>query len=82
MYECKSAKYVEKLPKGKHSCKGLGMTAPDPSTAKDFKGIEVPLGKPVTVEGLKSDLLYNEYPFKIIFYFNIQADIISRFLAV
>lgn len=61
MHECKRADYIEKLPKGKHSCKGLGMTHPDPSGVRDLNGVEVPAGKGVKVSNLKSELLYNEY---------------------
>lgn len=62
MYEKKEAEYIEKLPKGKHSTKGLGRTEPDPKASKIIDGVEVPLGKGVTVEKHKnSSLLYNEY---------------------
>ena len=30
MHECKGAEYIEKLPTGFHSCKGLGGTEPNP----------------------------------------------------
>ena len=30
MHECKGAEYIEKLPTGYHSCKGLGGTEPNP----------------------------------------------------
>ena len=30
MYECTAAEYIEKLPKGFQSCKGLGGTEPNP----------------------------------------------------
>lgn len=64
MDELKQARYVEKLPSGKHSCKGLGGTHPDPSVVKKIDGIEVPVGKGVPASGAKkSSLLYNEYPF-------------------
>ena len=61
MYERTQAEYVEKLPKGKHSTKGLGRTEPDPSAAKNLNGVEVPLGKGVTDNNKGSALLYNEY---------------------
>lgn len=62
MLECNAAKYVTSLPKGKHSTKGLGKTYPDPSELhKRDDGVEVPLGKPITDNGLQSSLLYNEF---------------------
>lgn len=64
MYELTKAKYVEKLPSGKHSTKGLGKTAPDPKGSKKLGDVEVPLGKPMKISGLDNGhLLYNEYPF-------------------
>lgn len=64
MYENLHAKYVEKLPSGKHSCKGMGKTHPDPAKIKIIDGIEVPVGKGVPFpEAKNSSLLYNEYPF-------------------
>lgn len=64
MYENLQAKYVEKLPSGKHSCKGMGHTHPDPKATKTLNGIEVPVGKGVpATEAKTSGLLYNEYPF-------------------
>ncbi|XP_030371333.1 poly [ADP-ribose] polymerase [Scaptodrosophila lebanonensis] len=62
MMECTAAKYVTKLPKGKHSCFGRGRTMPDPTEAHiRSDGVEIPLGKAVTDNTLKSSLLYNEY---------------------
>ena len=67
MYERTSADYIEKLPKGKHSCKGVGKTEPDPSEFGEIGGAKVPFGKGVKTErfetdkSLRSDLLYNEY---------------------
>lgn len=62
MKEYSRAHYVEKLPSGCHSAKGLGQTFPDPSEAIiDKDGVEIPLGKPMKDDKLKSDLLYNEY---------------------
>lgn len=64
MFESLHAKYIEKLPAGKHSCKGLGKTHPDPACSKTVDGIEVPLGRGVHVsQANSSSLLYNEYPF-------------------
>lgn len=64
MYESVHAKYIDKLPSGKHSCKGMGKTHPDPAAAKTLHGIEVPVGKGVPMKDVKnSSLLYNEYPF-------------------
>ena len=67
MYERYHADYIEKLPKGKHSCKGVGKTEPDPSEFGEIGGAKVPFGKGVKTErfetdkSLRSDLLYNEY---------------------
>lgn len=62
MQELHQASYVEKLPKGKHSVKGVGTTQPDP---KEFHtladGTVVPMGKPITTSNTSSSLLYNEY---------------------
>lgn len=64
MHECTKAEYIEKLPKGKHSTKGIGRTYPDPKKSKILEDtVEVPLGVPVEDSKVKSDLLYNEYPF-------------------
>ncbi|CAB0001479.1 unnamed protein product [Nesidiocoris tenuis] len=65
MYERTRAEYVEKLPPGKHSVKGLGATAPDP---KEYKvtsdDVVIPYGKPVAaMDRTQTSLLYNEYPF-------------------
>ena len=38
MYEARKAEYVEKLPTGFHSTKGLGKTAPDASNVKEIDG--------------------------------------------
>lgn len=63
-YERTRADYIEKLPKGKHSCKGVGKTQPDPAAAvKTENGVEIPLGEGVTNLDEDSSLLYNEYPF-------------------
>ncbi|KAH8385055.1 hypothetical protein KR093_010826 [Drosophila rubida] len=62
MMECTSAKYVKQLPKDKHSCYGRGRTMPDPKESHVRNdGVEIPLGKPVTDDTLKSSLLYNEF---------------------
>merc|ERR1712141_121192 len=45
MYERHKADYIEKLPKGKHSCKGVGKTTPDPSETTEIDGAQVPYGK-------------------------------------
>ncbi|KRT82026.1 hypothetical protein AMK59_5757, partial [Oryctes borbonicus] len=60
MYERTQADYIEKLPKGKHSCKGIGRTHPDPSLVKKINNVEVPIGKPTDISQYSS-LLYNEY---------------------
>ncbi len=57
-----SALYVNELPKGKDSVKGLGLTSPDPNMSRKLPdGTTVPLGKPVKNPSLVSTLLYNEY---------------------
>lgn len=64
MYERTRADYIEKLPSGKHSTKGAGMTMPDPSQSiQNSEGVEIPLGKPVKQfdDNSKTTLLYNEY---------------------
>ena len=61
-YERTAADYIEKLPKGKHSCKGVGKTTPDPSETTEIDGAQVPYGKGVKQSDVpKTDLLYNEY---------------------
>ncbi|XP_058169073.1 poly [ADP-ribose] polymerase-like [Anopheles ziemanni] len=62
MQEYTRASYVEKLPSGRHSVKGIGRTQPDP-TASHIRpdGVEIPLGKGVTNESMDSSLLYNEF---------------------
>ncbi|KAH8380159.1 hypothetical protein KR009_009295 [Drosophila setifemur] len=73
MMECTSAKYVTKLPKDKHSCFGHGRTMPDPKESHIRKdGVEIPFGKSVTNEKLKSSLLYNEYIVYDIAQVNVQ----------
>lgn len=62
MYERTRADYIEKLPKGMHSCKGIGKTEPDPKqTIKTDDGVEIPLGEGITDIDTDSTLLYNEY---------------------
>lgn len=61
MYERLQADYIEKLPKGKHSTKGVGRTQPDPKGAEVIDGVEVPIGKGKQVKNVASSLLYNEY---------------------
>lgn len=61
MYERLRADYIEKLPKGKHSCKGVGRTHPDPKNVQDINGVEVPLGEPTDSTTKNCSLLYNEY---------------------
>ncbi|XP_012872731.1 PREDICTED: poly [ADP-ribose] polymerase 1 [Dipodomys ordii] len=61
MYELKHASHISKLPKGKHSVKGLGKTTPDPSASITLDGVEVPLGPGVSSGVSDTCLLYNEY---------------------
>uniref|UniRef100_A0A8C3Q0T4 Poly [ADP-ribose] polymerase n=1 Tax=Chrysolophus pictus TaxID=9089 RepID=A0A8C3Q0T4_CHRPC len=61
MYELKNASHITKLPKGKHSVKGLGKTAPDPTASTTLDGVEVPLGNGISTGINDTCLLYNEY---------------------
>ncbi|XP_053460936.1 poly [ADP-ribose] polymerase 1 [Nycticebus coucang] len=61
MYELKHASHISKLPKGKHSVKGLGKTTPDPSASITLDGVEVPLGTGISSGINDTCLLYNEY---------------------
>lgn len=67
MYERYHADYIDKLPKGTHSCKGVGKTEPDPTDVGEIDGVKVPYGKGLKTKkfeddkNLRSDLLYNEY---------------------
>ncbi|EOX94505.1 hypothetical protein QUC31_004563 [Theobroma cacao] len=62
VYELTKAKYIEKLPKGKHSTKGLGKKVPQESEFVKWKdNIIVPCGKPVSSRVKASELMYNEY---------------------
>ncbi|XP_021365761.1 poly [ADP-ribose] polymerase 1-like isoform X2 [Mizuhopecten yessoensis] len=62
MYERYGADYIDKLPKGKHSCKGIGMTCPDPSGSYTLPdGSVIPMGKGVSSTQGRSSLLYNEF---------------------
>ncbi|XP_049724171.1 poly [ADP-ribose] polymerase 1 [Elephas maximus indicus] len=61
MYELKHASHISKLPKGKHSVKGLGKTTPDPSASITLDGVEVPLGTGISSGVNDTSLLYNEY---------------------
>ncbi|XP_008794292.2 LOW QUALITY PROTEIN: poly [ADP-ribose] polymerase 1 [Phoenix dactylifera] len=62
IYELKKATYIEKPPKGKHSTKGLGKTAPLESEFVKWRDqVVVPCGKPVPSSIRASELLYNEY---------------------
>lgn len=65
-YERTKADFIEKLPSGKHSTKGLGVTMPNPDETVTLEdGVEVPLGKPTKQfsDRSQTSLLYNEYPF-------------------
>jgi len=60
-YERTKADYIEKLPSGFHSTKGVGKTEPDPTLTKTIDGSLVPVGKGVKDSNKKTDLLYNEF---------------------
>ncbi|KAK3784634.1 hypothetical protein RRG08_003441 [Elysia crispata] len=62
MYELKHSLFVNPLPKGKHSTKGIGRTCPDP--ASDYTspdGVVIPMGMSVDSGVNDSSLLYNEF---------------------
>ncbi|XWS36401.1 hypothetical protein CRYUN_Cryun20dG0082500 [Craigia yunnanensis] len=62
VYELTKAKYIEKLPKGKHSTKGIGKKEPKKSNFVKWKDeITVPCGEPVPSNVRASELMYNEY---------------------
>ncbi|KAK5903551.1 hypothetical protein CgunFtcFv8_007323 [Champsocephalus gunnari] len=61
MHELKKASHITKVPKGKHSVKGVGRTAPDPSASVTLDGVQVPLGKGSNTNIDDTSLLYNEY---------------------
>lgn len=62
MVEYENAHYVTKLPKNKHSVKGIGRTEPDPKESYIREdGVEIPLGKGKVLDSKPSSLLYNEY---------------------
>ncbi|CAI7893660.1 unnamed protein product [Closterium sp. NIES-53] len=62
LYELTSAEYVEKLPRGKHATKGLGMMKPKESEfVKWASDVVVPCGKPVPSGVKNSHLRYNEF---------------------
>ena len=60
-YERTGAEYVNQLPVGKHSTKGLGRTAPDSTSYKKTEsGAIIPLGKGRPSSANHTSLLYNE----------------------
>uniref|UniRef100_A0A914VFI9 Poly [ADP-ribose] polymerase n=1 Tax=Plectus sambesii TaxID=2011161 RepID=A0A914VFI9_9BILA len=62
MQEELAAKSITKLNKGKHSCKGVGGTMPDPKGQHvDENGVVIPMGKGVSTDRNGLSLLYNEY---------------------
>ena len=62
-YELTHSKYVDKLPAGKHSIKGLGRTAPTTDGHKTTEeGVVIPMGKGSSTAVDNTSLLYNEYP--------------------
>lgn len=61
-FELTRAKFIEKLPKGYQSCKGVGESMPDPNAAEYLKDVKVPLGRIVKNSTVKeTELLYNEF---------------------
>ena len=62
-YELTHSKYVDKLPAGKHSTKGLGRTAPTTNGHNTTEeGVVIPMGKGSSTAVDNTSLLYNEYP--------------------
>lgn len=62
VYELRKAKYIDKLPQGKHSTKGLGKKVPLESEYVKWRDeVVVPCGKPVASNVKASELMYNEY---------------------
>lgn len=62
MHELNAAEYIQKLPKGCHSVKGIGSTHPDPASFRELpNGCRVPCGKGVNSGAKDATLLYNEY---------------------
>lgn len=60
--ERNKADYITKLPKDKHSTKGVGKHYPDPSEVHVLEdGVKIPFGRPTTDPTVQSSLLYNEY---------------------
>lgn len=60
--ECTVAKNFTKLPKDKHSVKGVGQTYPNPEESVfTDKGVEIPMGQPIMDLSVDSSLLYNEF---------------------
>lgn len=60
MYELTASKFVERLPSGKHSTKGIGRTVPS-AHQTTANGTLVPLGPGVDNTDKETSLLYNEY---------------------
>jgi hypothetical protein len=61
VYECTTAEYIEKLPRGKHSVKGIGRSQPNPKQSiLSEDGVEIPLGT-LASDSKQTSLLYNEY---------------------
>ncbi|KAG8123340.1 putative Poly [ADP-ribose] polymerase protein [Naja naja] len=61
LFELKNASHITKLPKGKHSVKGLGKTAPDPTSTASLDGAGVPLGKGIPSGISNTSLIYIVY---------------------
>ena len=70
-YELTHSKYVDKLPAGKHSTKGLGRTAPTTDGHKTTEeGVVIPMGKGSSTAVDNTSLLYNEYPIVFLHSYN------------
>ena len=61
-YERLHADHITKLPKGKHSTKGVGRMFPDPSGTRVMDdGMIIPMGKGRTEGDAGGSLQYNEF---------------------
>ena len=61
-YELTKAEFVSQLPDGKHSTKGVGITAPNPTQQLvTERGVVIPKGCGQPTSLADTSLLYNEY---------------------
>ncbi|KAI0984775.1 hypothetical protein GJ496_007289 [Pomphorhynchus laevis] len=80
MYELTNAKYIKKLPDGKHSTKGIGRTMPNPEEHQVMTdGVIVPSGKPISSGVSQTSLAYNEYIVYDVNQVNLKYLVMIRF---